>query len=91
MVNLVEFQNELNKLGVGYNFFPMNNIFEGWFIQEHIIKHAYSYHYEYSVPSISNLLSISELSTKCNDYYNKIDFSKICFYSTIDNNYGSMD
>lgn len=89
--NLVELQKELSNKNINYSLYPMNNIFEGWFIEDDIIKHKYSYHIEYSLPNLSDCLLISELSEKSKELFSQVDLDNICFYKGEGNEFGGMD
>ena len=71
-----------------YKMFLMSNTLEGYYYSDGILKHLYSNNNKYEVQDLSSGLSLETLFP---ELWNRIDWSKFCFYETNGNRYGGLD
>jgi len=84
---IYDIQMELNEFE--YKMFLMNNTLEGYYYSsDGILRHLYSKNDKYELQDLSAGLSLETLFP---ELWNRIDWTKFCFYETSGNRYGGID
>jgi hypothetical protein len=90
--NLIQIQKFLKENKIDYRFYFMNDIFEGWYYEDDILKHEYTKNTgKFEIPDLKKNGDISTLNDKIKDVFSKIDFENIISYKTEKFNYGGVD
>lgn len=92
ITNLISIQKFLKENKIDYRFYFMNDIFEGWYCDNTIVKHIYNNNRgKFEIPDLKKYGDISNLDDRIKDVFSLIDFDNIISYKTDKFNYGGLD
>lgn len=92
ITNVISIQEFLKENKIDHRFYFMNDIFEGWTLDDEIVKHVYSENVgKFEIPDLTKYGDITNLDSRIKDVFSLIDFDNIISYKTKKFNYGGLD